>query len=672
MAALGRLATTVAFAGGLALLISLLGTRDQESYEHAFFSLNRGTAVQAVQVLGHPVYTLSVGFGVRLPLHGSLGASPAAAVAPFMPAPLTYWLLITFAIGTAVLIVRHALEPLCGRRLSWFAPVLLFCSAPMVNYTIYDDWPETAITYCAFVACVFAPHAILALGDSGSATARRLGGLAVAAAMSGLIGAAHAGYWPLLAASLALAAVLTLLRSDHGIGRRLFAIALLAIAASLAVAPQIPDITREIAAAENWDMRRLTEGARGTLTGANAFPFGPAGARLPYTFLALAAVSLVIGATSRDARARRLSTGGALASILFGVGATAVPEIESSYAPSVLWAMRDPAIAFAVLGAAGAVRGLSGLPADSRRRVVAILAITIAGLQGLAYSATLVATGTPQSVRSWTRDMTAPGVRASRRGLTPAQAPPGERLALWAGVREQTRNGSRASTDFADAGYPLVTAWTKQRTMRGLVEPNDLLFNQSITLSPAVLCDPGAVSFLRLRYLLMPGDVECAPWRRLPDVQVDEWLDLGVARERDDFARSIAIERLSSPAALEPALSEGASLLADLTPQPWARWNVAGDGLALAVMVDDPARMRGLALVLPVAYDPAWRASSGRTHGVGGLMALSEIDRRQVTLTFVPDSTAVLRALGMTIAQLLAAAGFLGLAVVGQRFTSIN
>ncbi|OFW15580.1 MAG: hypothetical protein A3F70_19425 [Acidobacteria bacterium RIFCSPLOWO2_12_FULL_67_14] len=167
-----------------------------------------------------------------------------------------------------------------------------------------------------------------------------------------------------------------------------------------------------------------------------------------------------------------------------------------------------------------------------------------------------------------------------------------------------------------------------------------------------------------------PADAECPPWRRLPGVQVDEWLDVGVARESDDLARSIPVERLSDPIAREPALSEGSPLLPALVPQPWASWTVTPDGLA--VSVDDPALARGQALVLPVAYDPAWRASSGRTSNAGGLMAIVGIEEPRVTVAFVPDRAAVLRAAGMTIAQLLAVLGLLRLAYADQRFTSIS
>src|SRR3990172_4758645 len=144
-----RLASALAFGGGIAVLVIRVGTHDLEEYEHAVFSLDRGTAVEAVHVFGHPVYTLAVGLGARLPLHGSLGASPAALVAPFGPVPLAYGLMLAFSIAAAALIACHVLEPLCGRLFSWLALLFLFWSVPIVNYTITDDWPEAALTYAA-------------------------------------------------------------------------------------------------------------------------------------------------------------------------------------------------------------------------------------------------------------------------------------------------------------------------------------------------------------------------------------------------------------------------------------------------------------------------------------------------------------------------------------------
>src|SRR6187401_249680 len=72
----------------LSAFIIAIGNRDLENYEHSFFSLNRGTRTETVKAFGQPVYTLALGLGVRLPLHGNLGASPAAAVAPFVWEPV--------------------------------------------------------------------------------------------------------------------------------------------------------------------------------------------------------------------------------------------------------------------------------------------------------------------------------------------------------------------------------------------------------------------------------------------------------------------------------------------------------------------------------------------------------------------------------------------------------
>src|ERR1051325_8668125 len=83
-----------AFGALLAAFVTLIGTHDLENYNHSFFSLDRGTRMEMIKVFGQPVYTLAVGLGVRLPLHGNLGASPAAMLAPRLPEPITYWLLL--------------------------------------------------------------------------------------------------------------------------------------------------------------------------------------------------------------------------------------------------------------------------------------------------------------------------------------------------------------------------------------------------------------------------------------------------------------------------------------------------------------------------------------------------------------------------------------------------
>lgn len=678
-AAAGGVASTLAFSAGLAAMIIVFGTRDLESYEHVFFSLDRGTALESVHVFGHPVYTLAVGLGVRLPLQASLGASPVAAVSPYLLAPVTYWLLLAVSIATAVLIVRHALEPLCGRLVSWAAVVLLFCSVPIVTYTVYNDWPEVVVTYCAFVGCVFAPHALLAMLDSQRPShIRRLGSLSLAGLVWGLVALSHPGYWPLLAVAIVCATGVALCRSDYPLRTRLTIVVLLGTVSLIAVAVQVPDITREldVAGGGTAAMRRYTEGPAGSLIAANAFPFGNASPKSPFTYLVLALVSLAIGLASRDVPARRLIVASALVSIALAVGAATLLPGSAPYAPSGTWALRDPAAIFAVLSGACA----AGAVARSRagKRLVgaglALAALAFAGAQGPSYAVRLVFTNTdgpllrglfvPQwrDHRVWTRDMTAPAERVSMRGLARDRVLPGERLALWPGVRDRMRTTRHASTDFADAGYPLVTAWTKQRTMRGLVEPNEFLFNQTTDLSSQVLCDAGAVRFLQLRYLLTPSDVECEPWRRLPGLLVDGWLEVRVATQSDDRVSALPVAGVSQRTRGEPALSVESLLLPALAPLPGTSLRIGPRNVVIGL--DDSSAAAGRSLVLPVAYDPAWHASSGHIQNIGGLLALVGVDQRQVTLDFVPDIVAVVRALSMTVAQVFAVVGFLGLASV--------
>ncbi|MBI4487123.1 MAG: hypothetical protein HY655_14055 [Acidobacteria bacterium] len=664
-----RLTSTLVFAGGIATIVSVLGTRDLEGYDLSFFSLNRGTAVQTVQVLRHPVHTLAIGLGARLPLHGSLGASPAAALAPHLPAPLTYWLLLVLSIGAAAMLVRHALEPLVGSVLSWLALVLLFCSAPMVSYTVYDDWPENAVTYPAFVACAFAPHAWLALiASRTSPTIRRLAGLAVAGALWALIAVAHPGHWPLLAASLALAWTLALLRSDHPLRARLTAVAGLAAASLVPVVLQAPDILRELYVAgtnEGSGMQRLVEGATDNLLSANAYPFGQVGSRLPFTYLVLAMVSLVIGLTSKEAHLRRLIVGGALMSLALGLGASTLPAGTAPYSPSIAWGLRDPATAFAVLGASCAAAAARGWRGANRllRTGSALTALLLAGLQGPAYAAGLISREPGGRSLRWNQDMTAPETRVSMRGLLPGKVPPEGRLAFWPGVRDEMRNRRQPTADFVDAGYLLVTAWTKDRTMRGLVEPNDLLFNQVVELSPAVLCSAPAVRFLQLRYLLLPRNVDCAPWSRVPGLLVDGWLDVGVARDRDDRIRALPVVSVDDRISRAPALSPGSRLLNLLMPLSGTSISITSRGVD--VRLDTPSLADGRAIVLPVAYDPAWRPSSGRPQNIGGLLALVGVDQHQITVEFVPDAVARLRAVSMTLAQILAVVALIALAGIG-------
>ena len=163
-----------AFSAIVAAALVGVGTRNLETYESAFVSLDRGTAMPAASVAGQPVYTLALGLGTRLPLHGNLGASPAASVARLLPAPATHWLLLALSMAAAALVVLRALEPAGGRVVAWWSVALLFVSVPMVAYTVHNDWAETAVTYCALVGGMFAPHAWPGLREDAGGGRRRL------------------------------------------------------------------------------------------------------------------------------------------------------------------------------------------------------------------------------------------------------------------------------------------------------------------------------------------------------------------------------------------------------------------------------------------------------------------------------------------------------------------
>lgn len=669
--AAGRLIAALAFGGSIAAVAILVGTRDLESYEHVVFSLDRGTAVQAVSAVGQPVYTLALGFGVRLPLQSSLGASPAARLAPYLPLPITYWLLLAFAIAAAVLIVHHALERVCGPLVSWIATGLLFCSVPMVNYTIYDDWPEVAVTYCAVVACVCAPHAMLELLYSTSTGTRRwIGVLSVGGTAWALLALAHPGYWPLLAAALALTGGLTLARSDYAFRTRVAVVATLAAVSLTAVALPSLDLLRDFnATTAGGDTDRAIDPVSIGLLASNIFPFGQVGARFPFTYLVLTLVAILVGITSPHSHVRIVIGGSAVASMALAFAATTLSTRDAvlAYEPSSSWTLRDPAGVFAVLsGAWAAAAARQSL--SQRRRVTltwgAVGALAIAALQGPAYAVWLI-TLEPSHEESWTRDLTALEERAWRRGLAPDRVPPGERLALWPNVRQAMRDARMPSTAFADAGYLLVTAWTKQRTMRGFIDNNSVLFNQTTELSARVLCDTRAIPFLQLRYLLRPADVEvCAPWARVPDLLVDGRFEVDTSREVDDRIRALPAARLGEPLGRKPALTAESELLPALSPLTGTTLVIEPPTIVLHL--DDPSAATGQALVLPVAYDAAWRASSGQVRDVGGLLAVVDVDQPQVMLTFVPDFVAMSRAFAMTLGQVLALGGILGLAYAGR------
>jgi hypothetical protein len=517
--------------------------------------------------------------------------------------------------------------------------------------------------------------------------------LSVAAALWGLLGLSHPGYWPFLAGTLVLTSLLVIVRSDkYTVRSRLTVIAMLAVVSLVAVAMQAPDITREfsVEGADASSMTRFVASPEGHLISSNLFPFGEFGPRRPFTYLFLALLSIAVAlkwhyplpatgyrrattdgpppthciALSYGQPPTGLIVGSGLISILLGIAAERLYPASTLYAPSAGWALRDPALAFAVLAGAGAAAVVAQPGRAALRWAGPITAaLVLAALQGPAYAVRLAVTnmGDPVFARSsWTHDMTTPSERLAIRGFGRDERPSGERVALWPGTVETMREQRRPSTDFADAGYRLVTAKVKQRTMRGLIRPNETLFEQWVELPPEVLCDAGAVAFLRLRYLLAPPDVDCAPWRRLPGAFVDGSLEVRVAAEPDERVRALPAADLSSPIGRTPALSAGSPILPALTPLPGTSLRI--DTQALTIGIDDPSVTSGQALVVPVAFDPAWRVSNGRLQNAGGLVAITDVGERQVTLRFVPDLVTVLRAASMTLAQLCAIVGFLGLA----------
>jgi hypothetical protein len=414
------------------------------------------------------------------------------------------------------------------------------------------------------------------------------------------------------------------------------------------------------------------QGPTGNVVLANLFPFGQVGPRMPFTNLILAVVSIAIGLRSTDTRDRWLIVGAALVSMALGMSASTLTPGTAAYAPSNTWAIRDYAGTFAVLSgacAAGVLMRRATRHAFMGGRLLAMFAL--AALQGPLYARQVVAHemasgGDP----GWTRDLSSADARMLARGLPRDRVPAGSRLALWPDTRGHMRANRENLADFADAGYELVTAGVKDRTMRRLVEPNDLLFNQSTDLSSEILCDARALSFLQLRYLLTPPGVAClsraesrdGPWRQVRDLRVDGWLEV-LESIPDNEVRAIPVAQLTDAIVRAPALSARSSLIGALAP-------VAGTALRvgpreIVVQHEDVTQSRDRALVLPVAYDSAWTTSSGHVRSIGGLLAVVNVDQPRTTLRFVPDAVAILLALGMTLAQLFAVGGLIGL--VGAR-----
>lgn len=657
------------FGGVVAAAAIGIGVNDLENYELSFFSLARGTAAPFVTVFGQPVYTLSVGFGARLPLHGSLGASPAALVAPVLPAPLTYWFLLTLAIAAAVLVALHALQPLCGRLVSWLAAIVLFCSPPFLEYTVFNDWPETAVTDCAFIASVFAPHAWLSLHASARTTAGRVaGGLFVAATVWSLLGAVHPGYWPLLAVALVLTAAVALCRTEYSLRLRVAVVAALAVVALTVVVLQAPDILRELnlARAAGGGLRRHLDAPQGLLIRTNLFPFGEAAPRRPFTYLLLALSAFVVG-SSRGSRSRMLLTAGcALMSAALGVAAAHWVPGTSVFVPTATWALRDPASVFAVFAGASAVGALE--QSDVARRIGAracIVALLLASLQGLAYVGVLVRQALEVDFPSWTQSMTDASTRLEARGLPTAMLQRGARIALWPGTLARMRNLGVPVTDFADAGIPVVTAATKQRMMRALL-PDDVLFEQTTELSSDLLCNPQAIQFLQIRYLVTSETI-CPPWQRVPGVVLDRTFQLAVNPAIDSRAWGMPVGALNRVGA---ALAPESGFFTQLRPIEGAVVEIGSREVEIRLRA--PHAAPELAVIAPIAYDSGWRTSDAGIRNGAGFLAFSGVTQQRVVARFDADAIAQLRAALFTSCQLLGLVGLVGLATTRRTSEAVS
>ena len=664
-----KLLSSLAAAALVAAVLVAVGAHDLECFENAFHSLDRGTDAHHVTVLGQPVYTLSLGLGVRLPLHGNLGASPAALAAPWLPAPVAHWLLLTAALVAAIAVVRVALDPLGGPAVSWLSVLALFASAPLVAYTVHNDWPETAVTYCALVTGIFAPHAFLELLGISRPGRRRLATAGLAAVVFATVAASHPGYWPQLGGALALSLGLAMARPFHTVRQRRWSAVAVGTAAVLGVLFHVPDLLRE--ASLGAGLPRQTQGPTGELLLTHLFPVSEPGARLPFSLLPLAVVA-IIGAFVAPRAWRPLVVVSGVGSIALGVAATTLTPGSMVIAPSTTWALRDAATVFAVLSAALAASPLlgrhthPGWPVDTpSRRVRWGLAalLLVAAAQGPLYAASLLRTPPPQVARPWNHDWRTASTRLADRGWPVAALARGLRVALWNGGRAEMRGRGLASTDWADAGYAMVPAWTKTRTMAQLVRPNAFLFDQAIDLDTRVLCDPAAAAFLQLRYLLLPPDESCEGWTPRPGTLVDgRWAV--ATRPRDDRVRIVRLGALPAPVQSQPALGVDLALVRALVPQPGTSVAVAPDHVS--VTLGGAARGDDVVVVLPVAFDPAWHTSSGRALSLGGLLAVAGADGAELRVEFVPDAALRVRAVGMRVAQGLGLLGLLALALAGR------
>ena len=357
-----------------------------------------------------------------------------------------------------------------------------------------------------------------------------------------------------------------------------------------------------------------------------------------------------------------LVAGSAVASVSFGLASVYLPPTAlpmGSLAPTASWTLRDPAGVFAVMSGAFAATGLFGQRRSRVPSVTVAVLMVLASAQALGYAGVLVRDA-PLGLRPWNHDGSDPGGRTLARGMPARVAGAGDRVAFWPGVRAEMRLAGRAGTDWVDNGQGLVTAWTKNRTTARLVGPNGYLFDQAIDLPPPVLCDAPTVSFLRLRHLIVPPDEVCEGWVG-SSARIDgRWTLATWVGGEDARVRAIPEATLTASLREEPALAAGSALMRHLAPQEGtvleidtARHALRISGVGLA---PDGAGL-GQVLILPVAHDPGWRVSSGRTSSVGGMLAIAGASSGEIRAWFAPDAALSIRAVGMALAQLLGAAG---------------
>ena len=663
----------------LATFLSVIGTNDLENYDHAFFSLDRGTRTESVKLFGQPVYTLSLGLGVRLPLDSSLGGSPAAIVAQFVPEPVTFWLMFAIAIAAAAVVLRYALDSACGPRTSTVAALLTFCSLPLVNYAIIDDWPDTALTYCAFVVCTFAPHALAGIAIAPvSAVRRRVAAAAVLALTFSAVVTSHAGHWPFLAVTLVCSAGLSLLRTELAWRTKLMLVALLGVASAAAVALVAPDVLGEmqLAAASGERVVRSSQGAEGDgLLAANILALGQVTSRSPFTFLLLAMIALLLAPGPDHRGLRRVIGASALVSVMLGLGATHLAGQTADFAPSVVWLLRDPASTFALLSGALAagVRHTSYLTRLTGVKAVSVILLGAALLgPGVALRVLLAERGIPRIGGGLApRGATPAPTRLAERGVPTGMLPLRSRIAFWPDVGVSMRNANDSQADFPDAGYLLVTASTKQRTMATVVVPNEALFDQWTHLSAAVLCSRSAVEFLQLKYMLAPTPVTCGPWRAMPGEPIDGRLIGHILGDTEQEAWALIPQGIPDRVRGSPAFGADAeAVLAAVRPIRGTRLVVRPT--AVEISVTRAAIAERVTLILPVAYDSALHATSGTVEPISGLAAVVRPEAERVVLTFVPDARAISRALAMMLSQFAVCIGLIAIVAVGSTAAPIG